>query len=123
MYVGKADGRFFGEVKRSVDIAHEFPAGDRLVRRVLAGRGRVDDLQLVQLGQIGFCPVVFDIGRSKRGRQHAQQHGGRQHCGYQSFHSDHLFGIVIPILPLKEMFVYCYFLKTRPNPKQCKNHT
>ena len=111
--IGKADRSLFREVERTVDIAHELPALDRLVGRIVTGRCRgVDDTQLVHLGQVFPRPVVINI-RSPRCRQRTHKHCGRNHSGNQSFHSYHLIGFVIPILPLFCAFVYCYFSKQR----------
>ena len=79
--IGKADGCLFGEVKRAVDVAHEFPARDRGLRGIVAGRGGgVDDAELVERGHIGLRPVRVDVGR-ERCRDRAGEQGRRQKGG------------------------------------------
>ena len=83
--IGKADGRLFGEVKRAVDVAHEFPARDRGLGGIVAGRGGgVDDAELVERGHIGLRPVRVDVGR-ERCRDSAGEQGRRQKGGEKSF--------------------------------------
>ena len=83
--IGKADGCLFGEVKRAVDVAHEFPARDRGLGGIVAGRGGgVDDAELVERGHIGLRPVRVDVGR-ERCRDSAGEQGRRQKGGEKSF--------------------------------------
>ena len=41
----------------------------------------MDYPKLIEFQQVRFCPMLFDVGSSKRRRQRAQKQGNRQHGG------------------------------------------
>ena len=62
---------FFREMERTVDIAHELRPRHIAVRLIFAGRrARIDDAFLIQILDIGLCPVPVQIRGSKSARQH-----------------------------------------------------
>ena len=84
--------RLFGKAERTVNVAHELPARDLLIRLVVAGGcGRIHNTVFVQLGNIGFGPVAVNI-RSRKGSRHGAdqqrrcQYGGKDSFRFQSYH-------------------------------------